>query len=79
MSQVEVSYDDMKKKVIEELERHPYIYLATSVDDFVTVRRMGFVNDSLKIWMVTDVSSRKYEQIMKNPQIAIAAGGDLHL
>jgi general stress protein 26 len=69
----------MEQRVIEELEKHPHLYLATSVDDFVTVRRMGFVNDGLKIWMVTDELSRKYEQIMKNSRVAIAAGGDLQL
>ncbi|MBD3206595.1 hypothetical protein GF319_09680 [Candidatus Bathyarchaeota archaeon] len=74
MSQVEVSYNEMEQRVIEELEKHPHLYLATSVDDFVTVRRMGFVNDGLKIWMVTDELSRKYEQIMKNSRVAIAAG-----
>jgi len=79
MSQIEVPYDEMKQKVVEYIERHPYIYLATSEDSNVTVRRMGFINDGLKIWMVTDEESRKYKQITSNPKIAIASGGDLQL
>jgi general stress protein 26 len=79
MSQIEVPYDEMKQKVVDYIEKHPYLYLATSEDKNVTVRRMGFINDGLKIWMVTDEESRKYKQITSNPKVAIASGGDLQL
>jgi len=79
MSQIEVSYEDMKKKIIEEIQKHSRMYLATSYGNFVTVRRMGPVPDGLKIWFLTNVDSRKYQQIMANPNVAIAAGDDLQI
>jgi general stress protein 26 len=79
MSQIEVSYEEMKQIVTKEIQKCPHVYLATSVGDFVTVRRMGFVSDGLKIWCVTDIDSRKYKQIQANPNVAIAGGGNLQI
>ena len=79
MSQIELSYEEMKQKVIKDIQKHPRLYLATSEGEFVTVRRMGFVSDGLKIWFVTDLESRKYKQIMANPKVAIAGGDDLQI
>ena len=79
MSQVEISYEDAKQKMIEEIQKHHRMYLATSEGDFVTVRRMGPVPDGLKIWFLTDVDSRKYKHLMVNPNVALAAGDDLQI
>lgn len=79
MSQNEVSYEDTKLRMIEEIGKHQRGYLATSVGDSVTVRRMGLVPDGLTIWCLTDEETRKYRQIKENPNVAIAAGQDLQL
>lgn len=79
MSQVEIPYEDAKQKMIEEIQKHHRMYLATSEEDFVTVRRMGPVPDGLKIWFLTDVNSRKYKHLIKNSNVALAAGDDLQI
>lgn len=79
MSQVEASYEEMKQKVIDEIEKHRKIYLATSVGDHVTVRRVGVISDGLKMWFVTDHESRKYKQIEINPNVAVALGDNLQI
>ncbi len=79
MSQIELSYEDSKRKVIEEIQKHSKMYLATSQGDTVTVRRMGPIPDGLTICFLTDVDSRKYKHMMKNPNVAIAAGDYLQI
>ena len=79
MSQIELSYEDTKQKMIEEIQKHTRMYLATSEGEFVTVRRMGPIPDGLTIRFLTDVNSRKYKHIMLNSQVALAAGDDLQI
>ena len=79
MSQIELSYEETKKKVIDEIQKHSRMYLATSQGDTVTVRRMGPVPDGMTIWFLTDIDSRKYKQMMTNPNVALAAGDDLQI
>lgn len=79
MSQVELSYEEAKQKMIEEIKKHHRMYLATSEGDFVTVRRMGPVPDGLTIWFLTDVNSRKYKHLIMNSNVALAAGDDLQI
>jgi len=79
MSQIELSYEDMKQEMIKEIQKHPHGYLATSEGEFVTVRRMGLVSDGLTIWCLTSEQTRKYKQIMANPNVAIAAGDYLQI
>ena len=79
MSQNEISYEDTKQRMIVEIRKHQRGYLATSVGDSVTVRRMGLITDGSTIWCLTDVETRKYNQIKENPKVAIAAGHDLQL
>jgi general stress protein 26 len=79
MSQIEVSYEDMKQKVADELRKHQKGYLATSEGKFVTVRRMGYVSDGLTIWCLTDKDSRKCNHIKANPNVAIAVGDNLQI
>jgi general stress protein 26 len=74
MSQIEISYEDLKQHMIEELKKYHQGYLATSKDDFVTVRQMLLITNGLTIYCFTGTHSRKYKQIMANPQVAIAAG-----
>jgi len=79
MSQVEIPYEDAKQKMIEEIQKHHRMYLATSDGDFVTVRRMGPIPDGLTVWFQTGVNSRKYEHLVKNSNVALAAGDDLQI
>jgi general stress protein 26 len=72
MSQTEFSYEECKKTMIEELKKHEWGFLATSKDDNVRVGLMRLVSDGLTIWCWTDRRSRKYKQIMTNPNVGIA-------
>ncbi len=74
MTQQELSYEALKQHMIEELKKYNLGFLATSKDDFVTVRQMGLVINGLTIYCFTGMHSRKYKQIVANPQVAIAAG-----
>jgi hypothetical protein len=38
MSQIEVSYEETLPKIIAEIKKHERAYIATSVNDNVTVR-----------------------------------------
>jgi hypothetical protein len=79
MSQVEAPYEEMKQMVIDEIEKHRIMYLATSEGEYVTVRRMGLVSDGLRMWFVTDQESRKYQHMKSNPNIALACGEYLQI
>ena len=79
MSQIEVSYDESRERIAQEIRKYPHLYLATSEGEFVTVRRMGFVSEDLRIWFVTDKESRKYNQIAANLNVAIAGGDELQI
>ena len=79
MRQIEVSYDESKERIAQELRKHSRLYLATSEANTVTVRFMGFVSEGIRIWLVTDESSRKCKQIKANPNVGIAIGDDLQI
>jgi len=79
MSQIEISYEETKQKIIEEIQKHTRMYLATSEGAFVTVRRMGPIPNGLTIRFLTDVNSRKYTHITLNSQVALAAGDYLQI
>jgi hypothetical protein len=79
MSQTELPYKEVEERMKSQIQKHDRGYLATSKGDKVTVRQMGMVSDGLTIWFLTDEKSRKYAQMMKNPNIGIAAGLDLQI
>jgi len=79
MSQVEISYEETKQKMIEEIQNHERGYLATSKGESVYVRQMMLISDGLTIWFITDQNTRKYKQIKANPNVGIAMGLSLHL
>ena len=74
MSQVELSYDDLKQEMIDVIEKRHLKIIATSKEDFVTAREVRFISDGLSMFFFTDHRSRKYEQIKVNPNVAIAVG-----
>jgi general stress protein 26 len=74
MSQIELSYEDLKQEVISEIQKHERMVLATSEGEFVTARTMRCVPNGLNIYNLTNRNSRKYEQITANPKVALAYG-----
>ena len=74
MSQIELSYEDLKQEMIREIKKHEFGFLATSDGDFVTVREIRCVPSGLTIYCFTNRNSRKYKQIITNPNVAIAYG-----
>ena len=75
MSQIELSYEDLKQEMIKEIQKHELVFLATSERELVTNRMVRLVSNGLSFFFLTNVNSRKYKQIMANPNVAIAAGG----
>ena len=79
MSKVEIPFDETEQKMSEELYKHERGYLATSEGESVYVRQMMVLSDGLKIWLLTDKRSRKYQHIKANPNVGLAVGLALHL
>lgn len=73
MSQTELSYEELRENVTEELQKHIHGVLATSEGNFVTAREMGLIYDGLTIFSFTAKDSRKYKQIAVNSNVAITA------
>lgn len=73
MSQIELSYDDLKQKMISEFQKHDHGILATSDRGYVTARKVRLVADGLTVYCFTDRRSKKYQQMKANPNVAIAA------
>jgi len=74
MSQIELSYEDLKQEMIKEIQKYEFGFLATSEGEYVTAREIRCVPNGLTIYCITDRRSRKYKQIMANPNVAIAYG-----
>jgi len=68
--------EDLKKRVMELLEKHPMISLATITADGKPWVRfvMGRVRDDLTIRIATSTRSRKVAQIRTNPEVHITGG-----
>lgn len=75
MSQIELSYEDTKQMIIEEIKKHQLMILATSEGDLVTARQMRCIPKGLTIYCNTNHYSRKYKHMLANPNVALAAGG----
>jgi general stress protein 26 len=71
MSQIDISYDEMKKEILEELSKHQFLVLATSKDNYVRAGNMRYIYDDLTLYCYTGNKSRKYTQIQSNPKIAV--------
>ena len=75
MMQDDIIYEDAKLEMIKELEKRHLMILATSEEKVVTARLMRCVLKDLTIYCATDRRSRKYKQIMANPNVALSEGG----
>ena len=78
MRKIDYSYKEMEKEMKEKIanlcvegERAQRGVLATSANDFVTARKMGFIPDGLKLYGWTNRTSRKHQQIMANPNVSV--------
>ena len=78
MIQVEISYEELEKEFLKEIENlgsedigSERGVVATSKDDHVTARRMRLLSDGLTLYGWTLRSHRKVEQILANPNVAV--------
>jgi general stress protein 26 len=67
----EINYNILKDKAVQFLGAQKFLVLATSSDDRVTARTMGYVNKGLTIYFQTERNSLKIEQIETNPNVAL--------
>jgi uncharacterized pyridoxamine 5'-phosphate oxidase family protein len=67
----EINYDILKDEAIQFLGAQKFLVLATSFDDRVTARTMGYINKGLTIYFQTDRNFLKVKQIEKNPNVAL--------
>ena len=69
-----LTYEEWENKIEKVLEHADVAFLATSGTDGVHSRAMCLVNDGLKIYMQTDKTFRKVDEIRKNEKVAISFG-----
>jgi hypothetical protein len=74
MSQIELSFDELKQEMIEEIKKHKFMVLATSIGGKVTARTMGVIPDGVSIYVTTSPKGIKYEQMKANSSVALADG-----
>ena len=67
----EINYDILKDEAIQFLGVQKFLVLATSSDDRVTARTMGYVNKGLTIYFQTDRNFLKVKQIERNSNVAL--------
>jgi len=66
-----LSYDMLKKEVIEKFNNNKIWILATSANDRVSARSISIVNKGLKIYFQTHKDFLKYKQIRENNKVAL--------
>ena len=71
---MEIDYEALKQEVIEFLDKHKILVLATCADHRVTARAMSCVNRGLTIYFQTGTTSVKFKQFEHNPNVALCAG-----
>jgi len=72
--ETEIDYETLRSEVIDLLDRHKTMVLATSASDRVTARSVSCVHKDLKIFFQTDKNFLKYKQMAHNPNVAFCAG-----
>ena len=71
---MEIDYDNLKEEVIQFLNTHKTLVLATSANDRVTARSMSCVHNGLTIYFQTDTKFIKFKQIKQNSHVVLCAG-----
>jgi general stress protein 26 len=74
MSPTNLDYGELEQAIIQQLKKTLVGALATAEGDFVTARQMMLISDGLTINFMTTNFTRKYKQILVNPNVAIAMG-----
>lgn len=74
MSPTKLNYEELKQDIIQQLEKSRVGVLATAEGDSVTARQMTLISDGLTIYFMTPTFTRKYKQILVNPNVAVAMG-----
>jgi len=72
MSVIEASYEEMEQEMVEELLKHKFGFLATSEGENVRAGNMFIVTEGLTIYCFTWLKTRKYRQMVANPNVAFA-------
>lgn len=68
---MEQDYCSLENEVKTILGDHKVMVLATCSDDRVTARSVSCILKGLSIFFQTDKSFTKYDQILKNPRVAL--------
>ena len=71
---MELNYNALEKEVYESLGEKSIMILATSLGDRVTARSVSCIIFDKKIYFQTDRESLKYDQLSKNPNVALCVG-----
>jgi general stress protein 26 len=74
MSHIEIPYDNLRQKAIHEIEKHQFVVLATTDGEKVSARTIIRISNELTLYCMTGEYTRKYKQVLKNPNVAIAEG-----
>jgi general stress protein 26 len=80
MKQVEISYKELERAMINKFAKlgsegeYERAILSTSAEDHVTARKMRFIADGLTLYCYTIRNTRKYKQILMNPNVAVVVG-----
>jgi hypothetical protein len=70
----ELSYEELKLEIINDLKQQRHGALATSDGENVTNRFMGLFPDGLTLYCFTGENNRKFKQLLTNPKVSIATG-----
>lgn len=74
MSESKLLYDDLEDKAIKELEKHRLVVFATTDGEKVSARTILRISNGLTLYCLTGQYTRKYNQVTRNPNVAIASG-----
>mgnify|MGYP005768225687 CR=1 FL=1 len=73
MEEKEMRFEECYARFWDELGASRVMVLSTSLNDIVTSRTMSVVMLEGRLFFQTDRTFRKYEQIKKNPHVALCA------
>jgi uncharacterized pyridoxamine 5'-phosphate oxidase family protein len=68
---MKIDFDSLKGEVLDFLEKNRTLILATCAESRVTARAMSCIHRGLTVYFQTDTRSVKFEQMQKNPRVAL--------
>ena len=70
-----MKYNDIEKQILNILENSPFCVLATAnKQGVISADQMCLVNDGLKVYIQTDKTFEKIENIKENPNVCLNLG-----